>query len=139
MTTILDRDERSADPDSQTDLGDRAAALARLRDVHRTSSERVAVLDLDDGRLWTRVGPWVSAIVRAAYELSATVRGEVPEQTATGVPPVVRARELGYAQGRLFEDLGQHPGVSSRVLLASADQVARLLGRIAELHGHADA
>lgn len=130
MTTTLHDPRPVAGPEAGVDL--RASeARARLLLAHRAAAECVDALGLDDLRLWMRAAPWVTALTRAAYELSAVVRGEHPQRAATCVPPVVRTRELAHAQDRLVMDL-RHASVPVDLLEESAAQVARLVRLVRE-------
>jgi hypothetical protein len=81
------------------------AGHAELRTAHVEVAHSIAGMELDDYRLWGRMDPVVARVVSEAYEVTAALTGQPAATPATGVPPVVRVRELASAQARLFTAL----------------------------------
>lgn len=97
---------------------------AVLRGVHLEVAAIVAEFDLDDATLWAKTGEIISAVVTEASDMAALLAGAPSGTPATGVPPVVRVRELAAAQRRLFGALNAETSADRRpALLESADRV----------------
>jgi hypothetical protein len=112
---------------------------AVLRAVHLEVAAIVAEFDLGDATLWTKTAEIVSDVVTEASDMAALLAGAPSETPATGVPPVVRVRELAAAQRRLFGVLDvETPAVQQRTLRESADRVHGLGQWLAHLARRAD-
>lgn len=102
---------------------------AELRAAHLEVAAIVAEFDLGYASLWAKTAAIVSDVVAEANDMTAALTGEPPGTTTTGVPPVVRVRELAAAQRRLFGVLDTRTSPDQRSALRQSAERVHGLGQ----------